>query len=293
VKISALLSSAFFAFFSFGACGPSRSSGSAPGGPVAIRPDAGAPQPPVGALARADLLSGDWAVAGEAVPVVFLHPSGGMSAVYGVAAAAVPVIWVIDDAPRELAPEARHLEISRYQGEQVRVCTEKVDGGEGLIFGCEDGAGGLHFLQNGQALDVEEWTASTGPDQTHLVSADPAPAPELEDADLAFAADTAARGAKGWVAAYADDGIEWHGVEAVKGKPAIEADITPTLEGGALTWHPTVSRMLVAGALGVTAGVSHYAPKDGSEATDGTYVTLWRKDPTGWKVMIDTGRSDR
>ena len=72
---------------------------------------------------------------------------------------------------------------------------------------------GLHRVHvlavDGDALDVEEWTASSGPDQTHLIEADGAPAPALEDADRAFAAATAEKGIDGWVEAFAEDGVQW------------------------------------------------------------------------------------
>jgi hypothetical protein len=278
VKVSAILFSAFFV----AGCGSSRST--PPAGPVAATPD----EPPVGEIARVkELLHGDWAVAGEQVPVVWLHPHGGLSVMYGAAAATVPVIWVFDDV------EGGLLEVYRYQGENVRNCQEKKDGGEGLLFSCEEGAGGVQFKRNGESLDIEEWTASSGPDTFHLLEGDGAPAPELEDADRQFAVDTAAKGADGWLPWFADDAMVWQGTTVLKDKAAREADIRETFEQIQLEWTPTVSRMLVPGALGVTSGTSVVTPKAGGEPHTGTYVTMWRKDPAGWRIILDTGRPDR
>jgi ketosteroid isomerase-like protein len=292
VKVSVPITFMVFCFGVGGGCGPSHPKLT---GPVAATPDAGPAEPPIGAMARAaEVLAGDWGVAGQETPVVFLHPGGGLSAIYGVAATRVPVVWTFDDAPVDAAPDDRHLEMFQYRADLVRDCEEKADAGEGITFSCEDGAGGLHFLANGrQALDVEEWTADDGPDLTHLVEGDGAPAPALEQADLAFEADTQARGADGWVAAYAADAVEWQGTTQIKGLDAIRADITPTLAAGTLTWKPTVSRMLVADALGVTAGTFEFAAKDGSGVGKGTYVTIWRKDGGSWKVVFDSGRPDK
>ncbi len=288
MKFSLILSSALFA----AACGPSRTASTTPEKRTPEREEVA--EPPVGALARAkELLAGDWAVAGEQVPVVFLHPHGGKSAFYAVAAAGVPVIWVFDDTPAELTPEERHLQVYRYHGEQVRHCEEQVDGGEGIIFSCEDGAGGLRFLANGDALDVEEWTASSGPDTTHLVEADGAPAPALEDADRAFATAVDGTNVDAWVAAFSGDAIQWQRDTMIKGHDAIKTAMTETLGQLDIRWQPTVSRMLVADGLGVTSGTAQYTPADGSEGFTGTYVTLWRRDPTGWKVLADTGAGDR
>ena len=235
-------------------------------------------------LARAALLAGDWTIAGEGAPVVWLRPGGPGGAIYGVAAAQVPAVWVVDD-------EAGAIRLWRYQGEIApRVCDEAE--GEGLTVACEEGAGGIKFSMDGEVLDVEEWTASTGPDLVHLQPAEGAPAPELEEAERAFAADSAARGAAAWVTAFADDGVLWRDTTAHRGGDAIEMVITGTLEAIDLAWEPTASRMLVTDQLGVTAGTWVGTPRDGGAPGTGTYLTLWRKDPAGWRVILDVGRPD-
>jgi len=248
-------------------------------------PKVAPPAPPApGPLSRADLLTGDWTVAGEGAAVAWLRPGGPTSAIYGVAAVAVPAIWVIDD-------EAGSVKLWRYQGETPpRTCDEAP--GEGLVVTCEDGAGGIKFWKNGEVLDVEEWTGSSGPDTVHLTPAEGAPAPELEAAERAFDADSAARGAAAWVAAFADDGVIWRDSTSHRGGAAIEAVITSTLEAIDLRWQPVVSRILVPDTLGVTAGTYVATPRDGGAASTGTYLTLWRKDAAGWKIIVDLGRAD-
>lgn len=273
MKISATLSIALFA----SACGPKSSSPRPPEPPPASTAGAAV-------LERAALLTGDWSVAGEGAPVVWLRPGAPGAAIYGVAAVAVPAVWVVDDVDGK-------VKVWRYQGEAPpRVCDEA--DGDGLAVSCEAGAGGIKFWQNGEVLDVEEWTGSSGPDTVHLTPTELAAAPELEDAERAFDADSAKRGAAAWVAAFADDGVIWRDTTPHRGSDAIEAAITRTLEAIDLRWQPTVSRILVPDALGVTAGTWVGTSRtDGAKAT-GTYLTIWRKDPAGWKIILDLGRDD-
>jgi hypothetical protein len=273
VKISTGLSFAFFV----AACG----SGAKQAPPVVATEGS---SDGAGVLARADLLAGDWSTAGENAAVTWLRPGKPGAAIYGVAAVAVPAVWVVDDVDGK-------VRVWRYQGElPPRVCDETE--GDGLVVSCEEGAGGIKFWKNGEVLDVEEWTGSTGPDIVHLTAAELAPAPALEEAERAFDADSAARGAAAWVTAFADDGVIWRDTTLHRGSDAIEAVITKTLEAIDLRWQPTVSRILVPETLGVTAGTwVGTARADGAKAT-GTYLTLWRKDPTGWKIILDLGRDD-
>lgn len=116
-----------------------------------------------------------------------------------------------------------------------------------------------------------------------------APAPVLEAADRAFAADTGARGVDGWVAAFAPDG----GMMRPQGRvarDAIAGVMAPVLSGGRLDWAPIASGM--AGELGFTVGKATFTPTGGGAGGwRSSYVTIWRKQPAGdWKVLFDTGR---
>jgi hypothetical protein len=269
-------------------CGRSRRAEPAAG---RDRPVAGTVE--LGALARADLLRGDWVAAEGEVPITWLRPGTAASAIYGVAGASTPVVWVVDDEPTTAPRSARRLRMWRYRGDAPpRVCDERTGAPDALEVACEEGAGGTRFWQNGAVLDIEEWSASTGPDQVHLTRGDGVDAPALEDADRRLSADTAARGAPGWAAWFADDGVMWRDTTPHRGKPAITAAMIATLEATDLRWQPTVSRMLVPDALGVTAGTFTATPRTGGPAGTGTYVTVWRNGPDGWKIIVDLGRPD-
>jgi ketosteroid isomerase-like protein len=115
-----------------------------------------------------------------------------------------------------------------------------------------------------------------------------APAPELEAADLAFAAATAERGVDGWVAAFDPAGGMMRKAGRVE-YGAIAQVMTPTLTSGRLAWAPIASGK--SGALGFTVGKATFTgarPEDGWRST---YVTIWHRQPDGtWKVLFDTGR---
>jgi ketosteroid isomerase-like protein len=118
-------------------------------------------------------------------------------------------------------------------------------------------------------------------------------APALEAADRAFAADTAARGVDGWVAAFEENGVLVRDKRIV-GRRAIGDAIEKTLTGGLLAWEPIVSRMSSSGNLGFTVGKATWTRTgDTAPSWRGTYVTIWRQQPDDtWKVAFDTGRSE-
>lgn len=138
-------------------------------------------------------------------------------------------------------------------------------------------SGGLWMM--GQDLPTVEW--ARGMSRT---------APELEDADRAFAQATATRGPDGWADAYAPDGVNWGGGQVVQGHDAIKADIAQLLGGASLTWTPVTSRMGASGEIGFTVGTFAVVVQK-KVAARGSYVTVWRKQPDGsWKVQSDAGR---
>ena len=109
---------------------------------------------------------------------------------------------------------------------------------------------------------------------------------ELEDADRAFAADTAARGVDGWAAAFDRQGGMLRKGNRIEGA-GIRAAMTPLLSAGKLAWAPVASGR--EGTLGFTVGKATYT---GEESWESSYVTIWRQQPDGaWKVLFDTGRA--
>jgi hypothetical protein len=118
------------------------------------------------------------------------------------------------------------------------------------------------------------------------------PAPHLEQADLAFAADTAASGSAGWAAWFDAEGAQWRpGLGRIVGPDAIRELMRPVLdrEGQALRWTPRASGLGPGGDLGFTIG--DYVSRSASgESGRGGYVTVWRRQPDGgWKVLFDQG----
>jgi ketosteroid isomerase-like protein len=104
----------------------------------------------------------------------------------------------------------------------------------------------------------------------------------LADADRAFGDDTAARGADGWVAHFADGGAMWRGGKRIEAAAMREA-IAATLAKGQLRWTPIASG--VRGDVGFTLGTYTFGSLHGS------YATIWRKQSDGsWKVVFDIGR---
>ena len=55
-----------------------------------------------------------------------------------------------------------------------------------------------------------------------------------------------------------------------------------------MTWRPTDAEVSSSGDLGYTYGVYSYRTRD--SLFQGTYVTVWKKDPDGkWKAVLDSG----
>jgi hypothetical protein len=107
------------------------------------------------------------------------------------------------------------------------------------------------------------------------------PAEELQNADRAFAADTAKDGADGWARWFAADGAMWR-TGRIEG-PAIKDAIAKPLARGVLQWTPVSSGAKddYGYTLGTyTSGTAH-----------GSYCTIWKKQADGsWKVVFDIGR---
>jgi hypothetical protein len=113
-------------------------------------------------------------------------------------------------------------------------------------------------------------------------------APELEAADLAFAADTGKRGVDGWVAAFDPRGGMMRKVGRVEYAAIAEA-MRPTLTSGRLDWAPIASGK--SGDLGFTVGKATFTGAKPEDGWRSTYVTIWHRQPDGtWKVLFDTGR---
>jgi ketosteroid isomerase-like protein len=138
--------------------------------------------------------------------------------------------------------------------------------------------------------------ASSSPDPTPATG-DSGRAAVMQ-ADLDYAAATAARRLDGWMSFLAADMVKapWAG-QFVKGLAAIRAqdagifaDTTMMLE-----WKPTDGGVYSDGRYGYTKGRYEMVRRAGGTRTvvgRGAYLTMWRHDPAGWRVVLDTGVPD-
>jgi ketosteroid isomerase-like protein len=121
------------------------------------------------------------------------------------------------------------------------------------------------------------------------------PATALEEADRAFARDSAARGGAAWAAAWDAEGSLYRGKAGrVTGPDAIGTAMTETLAKVVIEWEPVASGLAASGDLGFTVGRARYLdPDTRTLGATGSYVTIWRRQPDGaWKVLFDTGRPE-
>lgn len=116
---------------------------------------------------------------------------------------------------------------------------------------------------------------------------------ELRDADLAFAKQTTARGLEGWMDFFADDASTIHDGKTVTGKAALRAYYAPVFANKdfSLSWTPARAEAAKDGSLGYTYG--DYEAKNGASVSRGMYVTVWRREKGGWKVVLDLGSAAR
>lgn len=124
---------------------------------------------------------------------------------------------------------------------------------------------------------------------------------ELIAADLAFAADAAARGMDGWVAHFTSDAVRLRlgGTSAagtvVQGLDAVRAyDASFFADPAArVEWAPTEAGAFADGMTGFTTGRAAMVRRAGGAVDTlwtGTYISLWRRGADGrWRVFLDTG----
>jgi ketosteroid isomerase-like protein len=118
------------------------------------------------------------------------------------------------------------------------------------------------------------------------------PGHELWDAELRFAEATAKRGVDGWIEWFAADGVVVRRGRVVRGKTEIRELLAPMLNDPAvsLVWSPVHGEVSASGDLGYVYGSWKIAVDD-EEQTDlhGMYMTAWRREADGWKVVADIG----
>jgi ketosteroid isomerase-like protein len=121
----------------------------------------------------------------------------------------------------------------------------------------------------------------------------------LMQADRDFAVATHERGIDGWMSFYATDAIRIrYRDNMVKGYDEIRKFDTPNISDTTtiLNWEPTDAYVYRGGSIGSTTGrysiVSRRTADAGKELGHGRYVTMWRRDPGRWLVIMDTGYPD-
>ena len=124
----------------------------------------------------------------------------------------------------------------------------------------------------------------------------PPPDPrELLDADRAFAAETAERGADGWADWFAEHARMYRERGYVDGRAAIREAMVPSFADTtrALRWDPDTAIVAASGDIGYTLG--HWeavlkTPAGDSVLGRGSYVTIWERQSDGtWKAAVDIG----
>ena len=118
---------------------------------------------------------------------------------------------------------------------------------------------------------------------------------ELLEADRAFAEATAREGVDGWTERFAADGAMYLPAAVVRGHQAIQDLMAPALADSTrrLVWEPVEAVGAPDGQFGYTAGRHRTLTVPGdSVVRSGTYLTVWRLTPDGWRVVADIGNLD-
>lgn len=119
---------------------------------------------------------------------------------------------------------------------------------------------------------------------------------ELERTELAFAAATAERGVEGWLEYFAADGAQLSSIGRVtRGHDEIRALMTPFFADRSrqLLWRPALVDVSPSGEMGYTWGPYELVQTDSAGVkavvSRGTFMTVWRREARGWKVLADMG----
>jgi ketosteroid isomerase-like protein len=191
-----------------------------------------------------------------------------------------------------------HFEVNYIDG-TPRVLTSLDNGGQRLLEYDEQTADAEHMVFSSPIGTVRVTRRANGwrgdfiephkpPVTFEVERADLPRVPAIEDADIAFAADTAKDGADGWVRHFDVHGGMRRRDHVITGADAIKEAMTKTLAAGSLTWRPVTSG--ARGDLGFTLGTAEFT-EPGGKPEHLTYCTIWKHEADGsWKVLFDIGR---
>lgn len=113
----------------------------------------------------------------------------------------------------------------------------------------------------------------------------------LADADIAFSDYSVKHGIQKAFIEFAHDSVvllKPKRLPIIGKKSLIESYADKSDSGVVLTWKPEKAFMAKSGELGYTYGFWTFISS--SDTTQGTYLTIWKKDANGnWKYIADTG----
>lgn len=77
----------------------------------------------------------------------------------------------------------------------------------------------------------------------------------------------------------------------IVGTKALEEFFSAPDSAYLLTWEPLFAEISSSGDLGYAYGIYTYssATDSTSPSSQGTYVSIWKKTPAGWKYVLDSG----
>ncbi len=219
-----------------------------------------------------------WVAAAGAIYGVALHDHGTFE------------VMIIDDAEGGGPADGVLRMFAMPGGEKSVLFTHVSHTAESAVFGNpdHDDPKTIEYARTAKGLTAKLKSASGTHITFDFLAVPHLAAPELEAADLAFAADAKARGAEGWASWFAPDGWMWRKTGKIEGA-AIAETMKPLLSSGTLAWAPIASG--TAGTLGYTVGKATFTGTAPDDHWKSSYVTLWKQQPDGaWKVLFDTGR---
>jgi hypothetical protein len=219
------------------------------------------------------------------------HWVAAAGAIYGISLQAPPQfeVMIVDDGEQAGQPDGVLRFISMPGGKRSIEYRQRKLGERSALFGDDDQDPKLirYFLE-GEALRETLTGSDEHEEQLRFRRVPARPAPELEAADRAFAADTARRGAEGWVAAFDPEG-RMPGDEG-SDHDWIAEHMRKRLAEGRLEWAPIASGRNE--SIGYTVGKATFTARQAGARARSSYVTIWRRQADGsWKVLFDTGRA--
>lgn len=121
------------------------------------------------------------------------------------------------------------------------------------------------------------------------------PVEKLRQTELAFAASVFNRERTKFEQFLSEEAI-FLSSTVLKGKEAVMAAWAPFFQqdGPELRWEPTEVEVLSSGDLGITKGPYTLEAKqeDGTTvSSQGTFTSVWKRTPEGWKIVFDSGCS--